>query len=176
MPMACGSRGTIRWIGAIGWGEGCGLNRASKIFLYLATLKLRAMTTTRTIYLGDLRTENIHLQSGCRLITDAPVDNQGRGEAFSPTDLVATALGDCILTIMGITARKKGLALPGTVGETTKVMTPPPRRIAEIVIDITFPQNNFPERDKRVLEAVVKSCPVALSLHPDIQQTVNFHW
>ena len=120
------------------------------------------MTTTRTIYLGDLRTENIHLQSGCRLITDAPVDNQGRGEAFSPTDLVATALGDCILT--------------GTVVETTKVMNPSPRRIAEIVIDITFPQNNFPERDKRVLEAVVKSCPVALSLHPDIQQTVNFHW
>lgn len=66
------------------------------------------MTTTRTIYLGDLRTENIHLQSGCRLITDAPVDNQGRGEAFSPTDLVATALGDCILTIMGINARDKG--------------------------------------------------------------------
>jgi uncharacterized OsmC-like protein len=134
------------------------------------------MATTRTVYIGDLRTENVHLQSGSRLITDAPVDNQGKGEAFSPTDLVATALGDCILTIMGIKARDKGLDLTGTIVETTKIMNPSPRRIGEIVIDITFPKSDFSERDKKVLEAVVKSCPVALSLHPEIKQTVYFHW
>jgi uncharacterized OsmC-like protein len=144
--------------------------------LYLAPQNIFVMATTRTIYIGDLRTENVHLQSGYRLITDAPVDNQGKGEAFSPTDLVATALADCILTIMGINARDRDLDLTGTIVETTKVMNPSPRRIAEIIIDITSPQNNFSERDKRVLEAVVKSCPVALSLNPEIKQTVYFHW
>ena len=134
------------------------------------------MATSRTIYLGELRTENEHIRSGQKLITDAPVDNQGKGEAFSPTDLVATALSDCIMTIMGIKARDKGLDLTGTSIETTKIMSSEPRRIGEVIIEITFPQNDFSEKDKAILEAVTKTCPVALSLHPDVIQTVRFHW
>ena len=134
------------------------------------------MATSRTIYLGELRTENEHIRSGQKLITDAPVDNQGKGEAFSPTDLVATALSDCIMTIMGIKARDKGLDLTGTSIETTKIMSSEPRRIGEVIIEITFPQNDFSENDKAILEAVTKTCPVALSLHPDVIQTVRFHW
>jgi putative redox protein len=134
------------------------------------------MITSRTIYLGDLRTENEHVRSGQKLITDAPVDNQGRGEAFSPTDLVATALSDCVMTIMGIKARDRGLDLTGTTIETTKIMSSEPRRISEIVVEITFPQNDFSVKDKVILEAVTKTCPVALTLHPDVKQTVKFNW
>lgn len=134
------------------------------------------MATSLTVYLGDLRTENEHIRSAQKLITDAPVDNQGKGEAFSPTDLVATALSDCIMTIMGIKARDKGLDLVGTTIETTKIMSPEPRRIAEIVVEITFPKNDFSAKDKTILEAVTRTCPVALSLHPDVKQTVKFNW
>jgi putative redox protein len=134
------------------------------------------MATSRTIYLGELRTENEHIHSGQKLITDAPVDNQGKGEAFSPTDLVATALSDCMMTIMGIKARDKGLDLKGTIIETTKIMSADPRRIGEIIIEITFPKNDFSEKDKAVFTAVTKTCPVALSLHPDLRQTVILNW
>lgn len=134
------------------------------------------MITSRTIYLGELRTDNEHIRSGKKLITDAPVDNQGKGEAFSPTDLVATALSDCMMTIMGIKARDKGLDLTGTTIETTKIMSSEPRRIAEIVVEITFPKNDFSEKDKTILEAVTKTCPVALTLHTDVKQTVKFNW
>ncbi len=134
------------------------------------------MATSRTIYLGDLRTENEHIRSGQKLISDAPVDNQGKGEAFSPTDLVATALSDCIMTIMGIKARDKGLDLSGTTIETTKIMANDPRRIGEIVVEITLPKNNFSEKEKTIFEAVTRTCPVALSLHPDVIQTIKFNW
>jgi len=134
------------------------------------------MATSRTIYTGGLRTENEHVRSGQKLITDAPVDNQGKGEAFSPTDLAATALSDCMLTIMGIKARDKGLDLIGTTIETTKIMSSDPRRIGEIIVEFTFPKNDFSEKDKTILEAVTKTCPVALSLHPDVKQTVKFNW
>ncbi len=134
------------------------------------------MPTSNTIYLGGLRTENVHIRSGEKLITDAPVDNQGRGEAFSPTDLVATGLSDCMLTIIGIKARDKGLDITGTTIETTKIMSTEPRRIAEIIVEFTFPKNNFSEKDKAIFEAVTKTCPVALSLHPDVKQTVKFNW
>lgn len=134
------------------------------------------MTTSRTIYLGDLRTENEHLRSGQKFISDAPIDNQGKGEAFSPTDLVATALSGCIMTIMGIKARDKGLDLSGTIIQTTKIMANDPRRIGEIVVEITLPRNDFSAKDRQILEAVTKTCPVALSLHPDIKQTVKFNW
>jgi len=135
------------------------------------------MATSRTIYLGELRTENEHIRSGQKLITDAPVDNQGKGEAFSPTDLVATALCDCMMTIMGIKARDKGLDLTDTTIETTKIMSSEqPRRIDEIIIEFTFPKNNFSEKDQVILEAVAKTCPVALSLHPSIKQSVKFNW
>ena len=134
------------------------------------------MATSRTIYLGELRTENEHIRSGVKIITDAPVDNQGRGEAFSPTDLVATALADCMITIMGIKAREKGLDLSGTILETTKIMSSEPRRIGEIVIEITFPKNDFSDKDKAIFAAITKSCPVALSLHPDVKQTIILNW
>lgn len=134
------------------------------------------MPTVKTKYLGNLRTENQHLQSGCRLITDAPLDNQGRGEAFSPTDLVATALGDCIMTIMGIKARDKGIDLDGTQIEITKIMTADPRRIGEIEITFYFPARTYSEKEKKLLEAVSKTCPVALSLHPEIKQNIRFVW
>jgi putative redox protein len=135
------------------------------------------MATSRTIYLGELRTENEHIRSGQKLITDAPIDNQGKGEAFSPTDLVATALSDCMMTIMGIKARDKGLDLTDTTIETTKIMSSEqPRRIDEIIVEFTFPKNNFSEKDKVILEAVSKTCPVALSLHPDIKQTIKYNW
>ena len=134
------------------------------------------MVTSQTIYLGELRTENEHIRSGQKLITDAPVDNQGKGEAFSPTDLVATALSDCIMTIMGIKARDKGLDLTGTTIETTKIMSSEPRRIGEIIVVITFPKNDYSEKEREILEAVAKTCPVALSLHPNVKQTIIFHW
>jgi uncharacterized OsmC-like protein len=134
------------------------------------------MATSRTIYQGELRTENEHMGSGQKLITDAPVDNQGKGEAFSPTDLVATALSDCMMTIIGIKARDKVLDLTGTTIETTKIMASDPRRICEIIVEFTFPKNNFSHKDKMIFEAVTKTCPVALSLHPDIKQTVKFNW
>jgi uncharacterized OsmC-like protein len=134
------------------------------------------MATSQTTYLGELRTENEHLQSGKRILTDAPVDNQGKGEAFSPTDLVATALSACMMTIMGIKARDKGLDLTGTKIATTKIMSAEPRRIGEIIVEFTFPKGEFTDKDKAILEAVTKTCPVALSLHPDIKQTAIFNW
>jgi uncharacterized OsmC-like protein len=134
------------------------------------------MATSHTTYLGELRTENEHIRSGVKIITDAPVDNQGKGEAFSPTDLVATALADCMITIMGIKAREKGLDLTGTILETTKIMSSEPRRIGEIVIEITFPKNGFSEKDKAIFAAITKSCPVALSLHPEVKQTIILNW
>ena len=134
------------------------------------------MATSQTIYLGELRTENEHLQSGKKILTDAPVDNQGKGEAFSPTDIVATGLSACMMTIMGIKARDKGLDLTGTKIETTKLMSAEPRRIGEIIVEFTFPKGEFTDKDKTILEAVTKTCPVALSLHPEIKQTVIFNW
>ena len=150
--------------------------KMNKQFLLTCTQNILFMATSRTIYLGELRTENEHIRSGQKLITDAPVDNQGKGEAFSPTDLVATALSDCMLTIMGIKARDKGLDLAGTTVETTKIMSAEPRRIGEIVIEFTFPKNDFSEKDRAILVAVTKTCPVALSLHPDVKQTIKFNW
>ncbi len=138
--------------------------------------KFITMATSKTVYLGELRTENIHVYSGQKLITDAPVDNQGKAEAFSPTDLVATALADCMMTIMGIKARDKGLDLVGTTIETTKIMSSDPRRIGEIIVEITFPKNDFSEKDKAIFTAITKSCPVALSLHPDLKQTIRLNW
>ena len=134
------------------------------------------MPTVETIYLGELRTEATHVLSGTKLITDAPLDNQGRGEAFSPTDLVATALGSCMVTIMGIAARTHQFNIDGTKILITKIMTKElPRKIEEIVIDLTFPAN-YPEKVKKIIKYTAKNCPVALSLHPDLRQTVNISY
>lgn len=132
------------------------------------------MATVQTKYLGDLRTESVHLQSGNKLITDAPSDNQGRGEAFSPTDLVATAFGACILTIMGIAAKVHGFDIDGTEIETTKVMGTEPRRIIELITTFKFPHNNYSAKQKKILELTAKECPVFNSLHPDIKKTVSY--
>ena len=134
------------------------------------------MATVKTIYLGDLRTENEHLQSGTKILTDAPTDNQGKGEAFSPTDLLATALGNCIMTIMGIKARDNGIDIKGTEIEVTKIMASDPRRVAEVVVEFTFPKKNYADEEKRLIESVAGISPVPLSLHPDLKQTIKFNW
>lgn len=130
------------------------------------------METIRTKYTGNLRTIASHVQSGNELITDAPLDNQGRGEAFSPTDLLATALGSCMMTIMGIAARTHGFNLDGTSFKTTKIMASNPRRVGEVMIEFSFPANHFSEKEKKLIEHASKTCPVALSLHPDVKQTI----
>jgi putative redox protein len=134
------------------------------------------MTTIKTIYLGDLRTENIHVQSGNSVLTDAPLDNRGKGEFFSPTDLLATALGSCIMTIMGIKARDNDIDIEGTEVEVTKIMASDPRRVAEVVVDFYFPARHYPESEKRLVESVAGISPVPLSLHPDLIQTIRFNW
>jgi len=134
------------------------------------------MATVKGEYLGDLRTDNEHIQSGSRITTDAPIDNQGRGEAFSPTDLLATAFGDCIMTIMGINARDKKIDLKGTQYEITKVMYSDPRRVGEIHIHFSFPKLDISLKDKKILEGVAKTCPVAQSIHADIIRKVTFDW
>jgi len=138
--------------------------------------KLNNMATVKTVYLGDLRTENEHLQSGNKIITDAPTDNQGKGEAFSPTDLLATALGNCIMTIMGIKARDNGIDIRGTEIEITKIMASDPRRVAEVIVDFTFPKKGYTEEEKKLVESVAGISPVPLSLHPDLKQTIKFNW
>lgn len=134
------------------------------------------MATIETIYLGELRTENEHLQSGNKVITDAPTDNRGKGEFFSPTDLLATALGSCIMTIMGITARDNNIDIEGTKVNVTKIMASDPRRVAEVVVEFDFPKKNYSDEEKRIVESVAGTSPVPLSLHPDLKQTISFNW
>jgi len=134
------------------------------------------MTTIKTIYLGELRTENEHLQSGNKVITDAPTDNRGKGEFFSPTDLLATALGSCIMTIMGIKARDNGIDIEGTQVDVTKIMASDPRRVSEVIVEFTFPKKNYTEEEKKLVESVAGISPVPLSLHPDLVQTIKFNW
>ncbi len=131
------------------------------------------METAKTKYLGDLRTEIIHVRSGSVITTDAPVDNKGRGENFSPTDMVASALGSCILTIMGIAAREHSFSIGGATCSITKIMTDSPRKIGEIRIEFDFTGNNFTDKQKKILEYCVKTCPVALSLHESVYQNVT---
>ncbi len=133
------------------------------------------MATVETIYLGDLRSEATHLQSGTKILTDAPTDNHGKGESFSPTDLVATALGSCMLTIMGIAASTGGFEIKGTRLEITKVMAADPRRIGEIRIDVHFP-TDYTDKQRKILENAAQVCPVAQSLHPDCKQTFRFFY
>jgi putative redox protein len=122
------------------------------------------METAKTKYLGDLRTEIVHLRSGSVITTDAPVDNKGKGENFSPTDMVAVALGSCIITIMGIAAREHSFSIDGTTCSVTKIMTDNPRKIGEIRINFDFTGKDYSDKEKKILEYCVKTCPVALSL------------
>jgi putative redox protein len=134
------------------------------------------MATSKITYVGALRTESTHLQSGIQIITDAPVDNQGKGEAFSPTDLLATSLGNCMLTIVGIAANNHGFNIDGATAEVTKVMGVAPRRVVEIVINLKFPANGYTDKEKTIIEKSAKTCPVAHSLHPDIKQEITFSY
>lgn len=132
------------------------------------------MAGFNTLYTGGLRTENTHLQSGSTIITDAPTDNQGRGEAFSPTDLCALSLANCIITTMGIYAQNQGYHIEGTRAHTVKHMANDPRRIARIEIQLTIVLKEFDDEHAREgLLRIVKTCPVARSLHPDIEQDVT---
>jgi putative redox protein len=131
------------------------------------------METAKTTYLGDLRTEILHVRSGSIITTDAPVDNKGKGENFSPTDMVASALGSCAFTIMGIAAREHNFSIDGSTCSITKIMNDSPRKISEIKIEFEFPPNNFTDKQKKILDHCVKTCPVALSLNESVIQNVT---
>lgn len=130
------------------------------------------MNTLKVTYQGDLRTTAIHLQSNNEIITDAPVDNQGKGGAFSPTDLLATSLASCMLTIIGIKARDMAIDMTGTMAEVTKVMATDPRRVSEIHVAITFEQQ-LDEKTQKIFYNTALTCPVAKSIHPDIIQNIT---
>jgi uncharacterized OsmC-like protein len=132
--------------------------------------------TSKVVYEGNLRARLTHLYSATEIITDAPLDNQGLAQAFSPTDLTATSLASCMLTVMGIKARDMQVDITGTEADVTKVMANDPRRISEIHVTLRFPKNNYSDKDKAILENTGRTCPVARSLHPDIKQEVTFLW
>lgn len=134
------------------------------------------MATIETKYLGELRTEAKHVNSGNKLITDAPIDNQGKGEAFSPSDLLTASLGSCMLTIMGIVAREQQINIDGATCSMTKIMASEPRRVSEIQLVFHMPANDFSEKQRIILERAAHTCPVAKSLHPDLIQNVLFNW
>lgn len=136
------------------------------------------MKNTATIeYLGDLRTKARHNRSGQEIITDAPLDNHGKGEAFSPTDLASTSLASCMLTVMGIAARTHSIEMKGAVAELNKIMSDNPRRISKIEIDIYMPENvKYSSKEKAILINAAKTCPVGRSLHPDLEEVLNIHW
>ncbi|MFV0237076.1 MAG: OsmC family protein [Flavobacteriales bacterium] len=132
------------------------------------------MITSEVKYLGGLRTTAVHVKSNNEIITDAPIDNYGKGEAFSPTDLIATGLGSCMITLMGIKADNLGINLEGTKAEVIKRMSvDDPRRIKEIRVTLIMNQN-FDDKTKVILEKIALTCPVAKSLHPELKQTVEF--
>jgi putative redox protein len=134
------------------------------------------MPTIKSSYLGNLRTESEHLQSGTRILTDAPVDNNGKGETFSPTDLVCSALGSCMVTIMGIVAERDGISLNDLRWEVTKIMQSSPRKIQEIIVEFHW---DSPVKDEGMLQKLknaARTCPVALSIDPAIKQTINFNF
>ncbi len=133
------------------------------------------MATSKVTYLGDLRTSSIHLQSGSEIISDAPIDNNGKGEAFSPTDTVANGLASCMFTVMGIKARDLEVDFSNSTAEVTKIMGTDPRRITEIYV--TFNMNVVADdKTKTILERTAMTCPVFYSLHPDIKKEIVFNW
>ena len=131
--------------------------------------------TSKVTYLGDLRTSSIHANSGSEIISDAPLDNNGKGEAFSPTDTVANALASCMFTVMGIKARDMEVDFSGSTAEVTKVMGTEPRRITEV--HVTFNMSiSADDKTKTILEKTAMTCPVFFSLHPDIKKGITFNW
>jgi uncharacterized OsmC-like protein len=134
------------------------------------------MPTIKTIVNKDFRTEATHLKSGTKIFTDAPVDNHGKGESFSPTDLLCASLGSCMATIMDIAGKEHGFTIEGTEIIITKIMSENPRKVAEIIVELNFPPFNYSEKMKKIIDYASKNCPVALSLHPDVKQTVILNY
>ncbi len=134
------------------------------------------METIRTTYIGSLRTEATHVKSGNTLITDAPVDNHGKGEAFSPTDLLCAALASCALTVMALAAETHNINMDGTQARTTKIMADKPRRVAEIILEFDFPKKDYTEKESKILEHAAKTCAVLLSLSPDVKKELRFNY
>ncbi len=133
--------------------------------------------TASIIYNGALRCAAVHQQCGTEIETDAPTDNRGKGERFSPTDLTATSLGLCLLTTIGIKAGDMGISLDGSSAEVTKHMSKePPRRIVQIDVQVRFNADQLSEKDRQILEHTGNTCPVARSLHPDIVQHITYQW
>ena len=131
--------------------------------------------TSKVSYLGELRTSSIHIQSGTEILSDAPTDNHGKGEAFSPTDTVANALGSCMISIMAIKSADLNVDIIGSTAEVTKIMQAEPRKIAKIIL--VFNMSIAPdEKTKIILERTAMNCPVLLSLNPDIDKEVTFNW
>ncbi|PWB19354.1 OsmC family protein [Flavobacterium sp. HTF] len=131
--------------------------------------------TSKVTYLGDLRTSSVHVQSGSEIISDAPLDNNGKGEAFSPTDTVANALASCMMTIMGIKARDLNVDFVGSTAEVTKIMNAEPRRIGAIEIAFDM-KSDADEKSRTILERAAMTCPVFLSLNSDIEKRITFNW
>ncbi|MFT3794207.1 OsmC family protein [Flavobacterium sp.] len=131
--------------------------------------------TSKVTYLGDLRTSSVHIESGTEILSDAPKDNHGKGEAFSPTDTVANALGSCMVSIMAIKSRDLNVDLIGSTVEITKIMQPEPRKIAKIIAVLNM-SVAADEKTRTILERAAMTCPVFLSLHPDIEKEVTFNW
>ncbi|HRH02342.1 MAG TPA: OsmC family protein [Bacteroidia bacterium] len=134
------------------------------------------METIKIHYPGNLRTQATHVASGVEIITDAPLDNHGKGESFSPTDLLCSSLGSCMLTLMGIAANTHSIDLVGTDVSVTKIMASNPRKVGEIKLTIYFPKNNYSDKEKRILELAALTCPVYLSLHDSVIKTVEFKY
>lgn len=132
--------------------------------------------TSKVTYLGELRTSSVHLQSGTEILSDAPTDNYGRGEAFSPTDLLANALGSCMISIMAIKSKDLNVNLEGSTVDVTKIMQAEPRKISKIVIVMNMSVVTVDEKTKTILERAAMHCPVLLSLNPDIEKDVTFNW
>ncbi len=130
----------------------------------------------KVVYQGELRTEATHLKSGNKLTTDAPTDNNGKGEAFSPTDLLSTSLASCMISLMGITANSKEIQLGTIEASIEKIMASDPRRVIGIIVELEIQNLEYTEREKTILENAARACPVAKSLHPDINQDIRFNY
>ncbi len=131
--------------------------------------------TSKVTYNGELRTNCVHLKSNNSFVTDAPVDNNGLGQAFSPTDTVATGLASCMLTMMGIKANGLEIELKGSTASVTKHMAASPRRISKIEVEVHLPKS-ISEKNRKILEHTADTCPVHHSLHPDIERIISYHW
>lgn len=130
------------------------------------------MATAKIVAKGSFRTIATHLKSGAEIYTDAPTDNHGKGEYFSPTDLLSSSLGACMITIMDIAGKEHGFTVEGTEILITKKMSESPRKVSEIIVELNFPDVEYSEKAKRIIEHTTRNCPVSLSLHPDVKQTI----